>query len=191
MESQLPSFTADGVLPPGDYTLTYDELAVSMLVNGPATATMSWDRAWRAQLVQNLGILAGQLWQVGIGAIYVDGSFVEDKDRPNDIDGYFDCDVRRLASGQLERELNALDRYRVWTWDPRSRRWDVDSGKAQLPMWFVYHVELYPHIGQPTGITDQFGNQLLFPSAFRLSRRAYLPKGIIRLVPSHPSGGTP
>ena len=54
--------------------------------------------------------------------------------------------------------------------------------KMQLPMWFVYRVELYPHFGQPSGIRDQYGNELLFPSAFRLSRRAFAPKGIVRIV---------
>jgi hypothetical protein len=179
----LPPFSPDGVLPPGDYPLTLAELAASLLVTGPAGAAPTWDEAWRAQLVQNLGLLAGQLWQVGITAIFVNGSFVEDKDHPNDIDGYFECDVRAVASGRLERELNVLDPHKVWTWAPGSRRWDPDSGKRQLPMWFVYRVELYPHFGQPTGIVDQFGNQLQFPSAFRLSRRAFTPKGIIRLAP--------
>jgi hypothetical protein len=38
--------------------------------------------------------------------VFADGSFVEDKDHPNDIDGYFACDLRELASGELERKLN-------------------------------------------------------------------------------------
>ena len=63
--SLLPPFTVDGVLPPGDYELTLDELAASMLVVGPPTAAATWDRAWRAQLVQNLGIMMTQLWQRG------------------------------------------------------------------------------------------------------------------------------
>jgi len=183
-ESQgiLPPFTDDGVLPPGDYALTLDDLVLSPLVTGPPDATPSWDRNWRAQLVRNLGLLVPQLWQVGCDTIYIDGSFVENKDHPHDIDGYFECDVRYLASGGLERDLNALDQNKVWTWDPRGRRWDPDSGKAQLPMWFAYRVELYPHYGQPSGIADQFGHQLLFPSAFRLARRAFTPKGIVRIV---------
>ncbi len=85
----LPSFTHDGVLPPGDYALRLDDLAASPLVMGPPNTTLSWDRAWRAQLVRNLGLLVGQIWQLGINAIYVDGSFVENKDHPHDIDGYF------------------------------------------------------------------------------------------------------
>lgn len=114
--------------------------------------------------------------------MYVDGSFVEDKDHPNDIDGYFECDVRYLASGRLEQDLNAPDPRNVWTWDEGRRIWHPDSGKRQLPMWHQYRVELYPHFGQPTGLVDQYGNPLQFPASFRLSRRSYTPKGIVRLV---------
>ncbi len=178
----FPPFTEDGVLPQGDYTLTLADLAASPLVIGSPDAASLWDRAWRAHLVRNLGILVEQLQQVGCNAIFANGSFVEDKGHPNDIDGYFECDVRYFVSGDLERDLNALDPHKVWTWDPRSRRWDPDSGKAQLPMWFVYRVELYPHFGQPSGIVDRFGYALQFPSAFRLSRRASIPKGIVRII---------
>lgn len=91
--------------------------------------------------------------------------------------------MRYLASGRLERDLNALDPYKVWTWHPASRRPDPNSAKRQLPMWHRYRVELYPHSpGLLSGIRDQFGNDLQFPSAFRLSRGAYRPKGIVRLV---------
>ena len=175
----LPGFTEEGVLPPGDYPLTLEDLAASSLVGSPGPG---WDAAWRAELVGNLGLLVRQLRHVGIDAVYVDGSFVEDKAHPHDIDGYFDCELRYLESGGLERDLNALDPHKAWSWHHQDRRWDPDSGKAQLPMWFAYHVELYPHFGQPAGITDRFGNQLQFPSAFRLSRRSYTPKGIVRIV---------
>jgi hypothetical protein len=50
-------------------------------------------------------------------------------------------------------------------------------------MWHRYRVELYPHYpGLLSGIRDQFGNNLPFPSAFRLSRREYKPKGIVKIV---------
>jgi hypothetical protein len=39
-------------------------------------------------VVENAEILTKELWAVGIKSVYLDGSFVEDKDRPNDIDGY-------------------------------------------------------------------------------------------------------
>jgi hypothetical protein len=41
---------------------------------------------------------------------------------------------------------------------------------------------LYPHLpGHTSGIRDRFGNDLEFPSAFRLSRRGDLPKGIVQI----------
>jgi hypothetical protein len=54
-------------------------------------------------------VLVEQLWRVGVRDIFADGSFVEDEYHPNDIDGYFVCELRRLARGQLQRELNLLD----------------------------------------------------------------------------------
>ena len=179
----LPQFTEDGVLPVGDYPLMIEELRASFLVTGDGVESSAWDATWRGYLVDNLGILVGQLHQVGLDRIFVNGSFVEDKDHPNDIDGYFECDPRYLGSGQLERDLNALDPDKVWTWSPARRRPDPNSAKRQLPMWHRYRVELYPHYpGLMSGIRDQFGHELQFPSAFRLSRQAYRPKGIVRII---------
>jgi hypothetical protein len=173
---KLPGFTEHGLLPVGDYELTLDELAVSMLVVGGRD---NWDVEWRRRLVENLRILIGHLWQAGINEIYVDGSFVEAKPHPNDIDGYFICDRGSCLSGELEQRLQRLDP--VWTWDPLSRFADRPGGKRQLPMWHKYRVELFPHIGQLTGIVDPFGNELEFPSAFRLTRSGQ-PKGIVKIA---------
>jgi hypothetical protein len=178
----LPPFV-DGVLPPGDYLLSLAELRASELVLGFGEPRdhPTWDAAWRETLVDNLAILVGQLVQVEITAIYVNGSFAEDKDHPNDIDGYFECDIERLASGELQRQLNLLDPHKVWTWDPASRAPLRGYPKAQLPMWHRYRVELYPHFGQLCGIRDEHGHELEFPAAFRRSRRDGRPKGIIKL----------
>src|SRR2546426_2215505 len=70
----LPAFTADGVLPPGDYSLTLDELRQSFLVKERPDAP-NWDHRWRAGLVDNLEVLVRQLWQVGVDEIFIDGSF--------------------------------------------------------------------------------------------------------------------
>lgn len=180
----LPAFSPDGVLPPGDYVLTLEQMMASPLVQGPVEAGMAyphWDAAWRGKLVENLGVMVRQLWRVGITEVYVNGSFVEDKDHPNDIDGYFVCDFGYLVSGELERDLNLLDPHKVWTWDPATRRPYRGYPKRQLPMWHVYRVELYPHYGQLCGIRDKYGHELEFPSAFRQSRRDGAPKGIIRV----------
>jgi hypothetical protein len=152
------------------------------LVVGPQAGYPNWDRRWRSRLVDGLAILAGQLWQIGIEDIFVDGSFVEDKEHPNDIDGYFVCKQADLTSGRLHRSLNLLDPKKVWTWDPASRRPYPGYSKRQLPMWHAYRVEMYPHYGQISGIRDDHGNEMEFPSAFRRSRRDGQPKGIIKLT---------
>ena len=92
--ARLPAFTTAGVLPPGDYDMTLEELKRSELVLGYGDSKdhSTWDAAWREHLVNNLEILFGQLQKVGVMEVFVDGSFVEDKDHPNDIDGYFVCD---------------------------------------------------------------------------------------------------
>ena len=174
-------FNKYGLLPPQDYALTLGELKKSLLVKGYAGKPPAWDSVWRSQLVNNLEIMVKQLWRVGIVHIFINGSFVEDKDHPNDIDGYFECDLLDLASGRLQRELNLLDSHKIWTWDPDSRRFDTDSIKKELPMWHVYRIELYPHVDQDSGIKDKFGYHLKFPSAFRQSRQQYRQKGIIKI----------
>ncbi len=182
----IPPFEPDGLLPAGDYEVSFEELRQSILVVGPSGAAMSptWDFEWRAKLVDNLEILARQLWQVEITEVFADGSFAEDKDHPNDIDGYFVCSLDLLASGELTRQLNLLDPYKVWTWDPASRRPYRGYPKWQLPMWHKYRVELYPHVpglGFGSGIRDRHGNELEFPSAFRQSRRDGKPRGIVKI----------
>jgi hypothetical protein len=181
--AELPGFTSEGLLPIGDYELTFSALRQSMLVAGPGAAYPGWDASWRAVLVDHLEVMVKQLWQVGIDEIFIDGSFVEDKDHPNDIDGYFVCPRERLISGELERDLNLLDPYKVWTWNPKQKRPYRGYPKKQLPMWHQYRVELYPHYhGQFVGIFDSNGNELMFPSAFRQSKRDFLTKGIVQLI---------
>lgn len=182
--ADIPPFESDGLLPAGDYELSFDELRRSILVVGPGAVSPSWDGGWRLKLVDNLEILTRQLWAIGISDVFADGSFAEDNDHPNDIDGYFVCALGRLASGDLARELNLLDPHKVWTWDPASRRPYRGYPKRQLPMWHTYRVELYPHVsglGLGSGICDKYGNELEFPSAFRQSRRDGKPRGIVKI----------
>lgn len=175
----IPPFTDDGVLPPGDYEVTFEELRVSPLV---VNDLPDWDTSWRLYLVEQAEKLVRQLWQVGVSDIYLDGSFVEDKVHPNDIDGYFACNLMEFASGELQRKLNALDPDKVWTWNPASRRAYRGYAKKQLPMWHRYRVELYADIGVPAGILDEFGTNQLFPAAFRKQRQTFKPKGIVKIV---------
>jgi hypothetical protein len=50
--AQIPPFDADGLLPPGDYEVSIDELRQSILVLGPDDPKdhPSWDSPWREQL---------------------------------------------------------------------------------------------------------------------------------------------
>ncbi|MBU7006432.1 hypothetical protein Ga0451573_001348 [Peptococcaceae bacterium DYL19] len=177
------AFNNKGLLPPEDYSMTFKELKSSLLVVGPPNKQLiNWDVNWRLHLVSQLEILTKQLWEVGINEIFIDGSFVEMKPHPNDIDGYFECDLMYLASGRLEQELNKLDPNKIWTWNPNSRKPYRGYAKKQLPMWHKYRVELYPHVGLPSGIKDQHGNNLQFPAAFRIARYSNEPKGVIKLV---------
>jgi hypothetical protein len=66
----LPSFDTDGLLPPGDYELTFEELRASILVSGSGDRSPTWDSAWRASLVGNLEVMTWQLWRVGIREVF-------------------------------------------------------------------------------------------------------------------------
>lgn len=180
----LPAFTSEGLLPAGDYALTLDGLEESILVLGPGWPTdfPHWDAAWRRQLVANLRVLVSQLWEVGIEDIFINGSFVEDKNHPNDIDGYFECDADQIATGRLIHQLNLIDPAKCWTWDPRTRRPYRGYPKRQLPMWHAYRVEFYPHfLGHIAG-RDAHGHPLEFPAYFRRCRRSGEAKGIVRII---------
>ncbi len=175
------AFDHRGLLPAGDYPLTFRELRASVLVVGPP-GYPNWDCAWRTTLVDNLEVLVNQLWTIGITDIYINGSFVEMKTHPNDIDGYFVTDLKRFATGDLERELNSLEPNKIWTWHPASRRPCVGFTKRQLPMWHKYRVELYPHFNQSSGIVDQYGIEMQFPAAFRVERYTHEQKGIVKIL---------
>ncbi|MFE1244702.1 DUF6932 family protein [Fictibacillus sp. NPDC058756] len=174
-------FNKDGLLPPKDYPLTIEQLKESILVQGPGDGE-PWDRDWRLHLVDNLEIMVKQLWKIGITEIFIDGSFVENKAHPNDIDGYFQCDIFDFISGDIQHNLNKIDKYKIWTWDSKSRRRCRNFTKKQLPMWHKYRVELYPEYNQNSGIKDEFGNKLKFPAAFRKTKDNFLPKGIVKIV---------
>ncbi len=180
----LPNFTSAGLLPTGTYPVTFGEIRQSLLILGPRTAcSEAWDRPWRERLLDRAEILVGQLSRLGLSEIFLDGSFVEEKDHPNDIDGYFECELEYHASGALEHDLNMMDPYKVWTWDPHSRRPHRDSAKKQLPMWHRYRVELYPHTTATLFGADQHGNGIQFPATFRRQRSTGDEKGILKILP--------
>lgn len=178
------TFDAHGMLH-GDHELTIDQLRESLLVHGPTPNSPNWDAAWRRKLVDNLEILIKQLWSVKIHEIFVGGSFAElFCEHPRDIDGYFICDIKPgsdYVTGRLEKRLNDLDPYRVWTWEFGRRD---ERGERQIPMWHQYHINLFPLTlpAMPCGIPGPKGELQGYDQAFRRSRRGWKPRGMIQIV---------
>ena len=181
------TFNSHGFLDPGTYEVTMEEIRNSLLLRGDGSSR-TWDQDWRSHLLERAGVLIEQLRQMGVADIFLDGSFVEDKDHPNDIDGYFDPHLSMMNKADMESfeklisDLNDLDPHKVWTWQSSSRKPYRGYPKKQLPMWHFYRVEFYPHLGQGTGIKDQQGHDLRFPSAFRQSRNGFKSKGIVKII---------
>ena len=71
----IPRFDADGLLPPGVHWATWDEVS-----------TRFGNTPWRRQLVDGLEMAIGDLKRAGCRTVYIDGSFVTDKEVPNDFD---------------------------------------------------------------------------------------------------------
>jgi len=58
MKKERVTFNKYGLLPKGDYVYTFDELRVSVIVNGPKKPPIpGWDKEWRAYLVNQAEIL--------------------------------------------------------------------------------------------------------------------------------------
>jgi len=89
----IPRFTDEGLLPPGVYGTDLEELKEKM----------DWSRK-RGELLEGLEEALELIASCDVVRVYLDGSFVTEKDRPNDIDGCYDLaddvtaeDLRRLA----------------------------------------------------------------------------------------------
>jgi hypothetical protein len=131
--------------------------------------------------VDNLELFVRQLWQVGAERIFVNGSFVTAKPSPGDIDAYFECEVNQyphIIVGLLQQEPTL-------PWDLTRRPIDRRSGQPKPVMWHVYRVEIFPHFTdhpQPTGVHDDAGNNLYFPTLFRRDKETGRPKGVIQII---------
>lgn len=179
----LPPFDERGLLPPGDYEMTLEQLKRSMLVRGPLLAPDDWDQTWRTQLVDNLAIFVRQLWQEGVARIFVDGSFVTEKGHPRDIDAYFEVDA--AAWPDMQRRLDRLEPQGMWIKANFRQKSPHQRAGERTPMWTSYKVDLYPDFGQPAA-TILVGSKpvpLVFPAFFRMTRSGE-PKGIVRVIQS-------
>ena len=82
----LPEFTEEGLLPPGIYETDFEELREKM----------GWSRR-RLALLEGLESALELMATSGVTRVYLDGSFVTDKNRPNDIDGCYDLEESTTA----------------------------------------------------------------------------------------------
>lgn len=96
----IPALTEDGRLPPGIHKATLRELR----------DTLGWGQR-RKKLIDGLEIMLRLMESCGIKRIYLDGSFVTDKDRPGDIDGCYD----------VPPDANLKQMFPIWPWTPPNR----------------------------------------------------------------------
>jgi len=118
----LPKSFNDAGFLPEDYEVTFTELRESLLVLGPEELRSTWDVTRRSWLVNNLEILVRQLWAIGIERIFVNGSFVTEKDKP--------CDILELRSQSRNLPLfsGVADRRSDWRY-PSAIPGCVSTGK--------------------------------------------------------------
>jgi hypothetical protein len=108
----IPDFR-DGRLPPGVHDATLKEIRYKL----------GWGQR-RKNLIDGLEMALRLMRDCGIERVYVDGSFVTDKDRPGDIDGCYD----------VPPGANIGAMYPIFPWTPANRQ----MSKA------MYGVEFYP-----------------------------------------------
>ncbi|MBT6457910.1 MAG: hypothetical protein HOK37_20515 [Gammaproteobacteria bacterium] len=90
LQMNIPALQANGELPPGEHKASLDEVEA---VYGSST-----DR--RKLLMFGLREAVSNFELSGVRALWIDGSFITDKEEPNDIDGCWeyslDVDVKKL-----------------------------------------------------------------------------------------------
>lgn len=79
----LPQFNSLGYLPDGEYAVTLKDIE----------QRFGCSNVRRRTLMHGLKLASKALFDAGVTRIYVDGSFVSDKENPNDIDGCWSFDA--------------------------------------------------------------------------------------------------
>jgi hypothetical protein len=82
----------------------------------------------------------------------------------------------------LCERLNKRDKNNAWTWKDKDRKRPAAAEKGQLPMWWHYHVEMWPEYGQWSGQIHPIGHEkLTHAELFRITKTGE-DKGIIKLL---------
>lgn len=139
----IPPFDDNGELPPGVHNADWSEFQLRYGSNGH-----------RESQLEGLLRAAKNLKDAGSQALWVDGSFVTDKELPRDFDGCWDS-----AGVDMSKVAPALKEF------GNSRAWQ----KAE------FGGELFP----ADGIADAKGS--VFLDFFRQSKASGNPKGIVRI----------
>ncbi|HUG69303.1 MAG TPA: hypothetical protein VMM76_16245 [Pirellulaceae bacterium] len=142
----LPDFDDIGNLPPGAHEATWDEIVLRF----------SWTSR-RRELLAGLKVAMDPLREAGCRRVFVNGSFVTDKDEPGDIDVAWDptgVDVDRLL--ELEPVFG-----------------DFDHGRAAQKAKFG--CEFFPS----SFAADLVGNTFL--AFFQIDKETEAKKGIVAL----------
>ena len=137
---KIPRLNHIGELPPGEYEVSL--LAIKKCF-GSSTAQ-------RKALMEGLERAVETLGEAGVGRIWIDGSFVTDKEEPNDIDGCWEY------SKQVD--LSKID--------------PVFLAESRRPMKEKYGVEFFP------ACVIETASGLPFPKFFQVNRDGN-PKGIL------------
>lgn len=171
----------DGVLPPGETVTSVDEIEDSYFVTGRGLPRPEWDVDGRRELVQNLRKVVELFRRTEmVSSIFVDGSFVSWVDSPSDIDCYFKLrDIAYWDDGLLDGKLRELDPEGGWSWTELC----TCGAKVRKPrFWCTYRIDLFPELGESSGIKGRDGSELTFAEAFRQRTDTGAAKGVLRII---------
>lgn len=88
----IPSFNADGLLPPGIHSATMAELEQKLGFSPK-----------RYVLVEGLKQVTGELVKLGVTEVYVNGSFVTNKISPKDVDVYVPVPIGSVVFNEIAK----------------------------------------------------------------------------------------
>jgi hypothetical protein len=142
----IPDFTGDGTLPPGIHWATWSEIETRFGIT-----------PHRRRLLEGFYRAVAALRDAGCRTVFLDGSFVTDKEIPNDFDALWDA--------------RGVDGYRL---DPVLLMFHGDRS-AQKAKYFG---ELFPDD------TFEIGSQTSFMDFFQTDRHTGNRKGIVAIDPA-------
>ena len=138
----IPQFNANGLLPHGTYPATLEEVIERFGGNKR-----------RRELLKGLSAALTLLRLAGCRRVFIDGSFVTSKERPNDIDVCWD--INGVNPDVLDPVFFDFDNGRA----AQKARFGVEFFPAQVPegltgKTFLEFFQVDKHTGEPKGIIE-------------------------------------